>query len=168
MVDSGYIKEENNKDKTSYYGDFLKLEKDIGNNIKVSTDILIKEVLDRQTNATFSADWVFDNSEIITLRGKTITEELKLRIINLDALVAMKMISCRISDIRDVFMLMVQAKNIEWIKKEVSERYNFDDRLKKIQDKITSKKFKDDLQGVYGYIEQKIFDKHKNGILRMN
>src|SRR3989344_2458332 len=78
LINFGYIKEENNKDKTSYYGDFLRLEKDIGDNIKVSIDILIKEVLDRQTNATFSSDWIFDNSEIRTLRGKTITEELKL------------------------------------------------------------------------------------------
>ena len=76
LVDFGYVKEENNKDKTSYYGDFLRLEKDMGNNVKVSIDILIKEVLDRQTNATFSANWVFDNSEIRTLRGKTIIEEL--------------------------------------------------------------------------------------------
>src|SRR3990167_4631932 len=52
----------------------------------------IKEALDRQTNATFSADWVFDNSEVRTLRGKTITEELKLRIINLDALFILKLV----------------------------------------------------------------------------
>src|SRR3989344_6503881 len=56
LINFGYIKEENNKDKTSYYGDFLRLEKDLGDKIKVSIDILIKEVLDRQPNATFFAD----------------------------------------------------------------------------------------------------------------
>src|SRR3989344_7048344 len=59
LVNFGYVKEENNKAKTSYYGDFLRLEKDLGENIEVSMDILIKEVLDRQTNATFSAEWIF-------------------------------------------------------------------------------------------------------------
>src|SRR3989344_4880743 len=96
LVNFGYVEEECNKDKTSYYRDFLRLEKDMGDNIKVSIDILIKEVLDRQTNSTFSADWVFNNSEIRTLRGKTITEELKLRIINLDALFVLKFVSCRL------------------------------------------------------------------------
>src|SRR3989344_4801548 len=123
LLNFGYVKEEINKNKTSYYGDFLRLEKDIGDNIKVSIDILIKEVLDRQTKATFSADWIFDNSEIRTLRGKTITEELKLRIINLDALFILKFVSCRLTDIRDIFMLAPNIKDKEWINEEVFEKH---------------------------------------------
>ena len=125
LVNFGYLKEDDNKDKTSYYGDFLRLEKDMGDDIKVSIDILIKEVLDRQTNATFSADWVFDNSEIRTLRGKTITEELKLRIISLDSLFVLKFVSCRLTDIRDVFMLAPSIKNKKWVKEEISKKYDF-------------------------------------------
>ena len=165
LVNFGYAKEENNKDKTSYYGDFLRLEKDLGDSIKVSIDILIKEVLDRQTNATFSTDWVFDNSEIITLRGKTITEELKLRIINLDALFVLKFVSCRLTDIRDIFMLAPNIKDKEWVKKEISKKYDFDKLFLKVKDKITSKQFKDSLQGVYGIIDDKVFEKHKKAIL---
>src|SRR3990167_2891770 len=55
LLKFGYIKT-GNKEDTSYYGDFLRFEKDLGENIKVSIDILIKEVLDRQTKAVFSAD----------------------------------------------------------------------------------------------------------------
>ena len=165
LLDFGYIKEESNKDKTSYYGDFLRLEKDLGSNIKVSMDILIKEVLDRQTNATFSADWVFNNSEIRTLRGKTITEELKLRIINLDALFVLKFVSCRLTDIRDIFMLAPNIKDKEWIKGEISKKYDFDKLFLKVKEKITSKQFKDSLQGVYGIIDNKVFEKHKKAIL---
>ena len=165
LVKFGYVKEENNKDKTSYYGDFSRLEKDLGNNIKVSIDILIKEVLDRQTNATFSADWIFENSEIRTLRGKTITEELKLRIINLDALFVLKFVSCRLTDIRDIYMLAPNVKNKEWVKKEISKKYDFDRLFLKVKEKITSKQFKDSLQGVYGIIHDKVFEKHKKAIL---
>ncbi len=167
LMNYGYVKEENNKDKTSYYGDFLRLEKDLGDNIKVSIDILIKEVLDRQTNATFSADWVFDNSEIRILRGKTITEELKLRIINLDALFVLKFVSCRLTDIRDIFMLAPNIKNKEWIKEEILKKYDFDKLFLKIKEKITSKQFKDSLQGVYGIIDNKVFEKHKKAILNL-
>src|SRR3990167_1938787 len=165
LVNFGYLKEDDNKDKTSYYGDFLRLEKDMGDDIKVSIDILIKEVLDRQTNAAFSADWVFDNSEIRTLRGKTITEELKLRIINLDALFILKLVSCRLTDIRDIFMLAPNIKNKEWIKEEISKKYNFNKLFLKVKNKITSKQFKDSLQGVYGIIDDKVFEKHKKAIL---
>ena len=165
LINFGYLKEESNKDITSYYGDFLRLEKDLGDNIKVSIDILIKEVLDRQTNATFSADWVFDNSEVRTLRGKTITEELKLRIINLDALFILKLVSCRLTDIRDIFMLAPNIKNKEWIKEEISKKYNFNKLFLKVKNKITTKQFKDSLQGVYGIIDDKVFEKHKKAIL---
>jgi len=167
LLNFGYVKEENNKDKTSYYGAFLRLEKDLGDNIKVSIDILIKEVLDRQTDATFSAEWIFDNSEIKILRGKTITEELKLRIINLDALFVLKFVSCRLTDIRDIFMLAPNIKNKEWIKKEISKKYDFNKLFIKIKDKITSKQFKDSFQGVYGIIDDKVFEKHKKAILEL-
>lgn len=165
LVNFGYVKEECNKDKTSYYGNFLRLEKDMGDNIKVSIDILIKEVLDRQTNAAFSADWVFNNSEIKTLKGKTITEELKLRIINLDALFVLKFVSCRLTDIRDIFMLAPNIKNKKWVKEEILKKYDFEKLFLKVKEKITSKQFKDSLQGVYGIINDKVFEKHKKAIL---
>jgi hypothetical protein len=168
LLNFDYVKEESNKDKTSYYGDFLRLEKDMGDNIKVSIDILIKEVLDRQANATFSADWVFNNSKIRILRGKTITEELKLRIINLDALFVLKFVSCRLTDIRDVFMLAPNIKNREWVKEEISKKYDFNKLFLKVEEKITSKQFKDSLQGVYGIIDDKVFEKHKKAILDLN
>ena len=168
LIDFGYAKEGNNKNNTSYYADFLRFEKNIGNNMRVSVDILIKEVLDRQTNATFSAVWVFDNSEIKTLKGKTITEELKLRIINIDALFVLKFVSCRLTDIRDIFMLAPNIKNKEWVKQEISNKYDFNKLFLKIKEKITSRQFKDNLQGVYGIVNEAIFEKHKKAILELD
>ena len=165
LISLSYTKEENNKDKTSYYGDFLRLEKDLGDDIKISIDILIQEVLDRQTNVTFAADWVFNNSEIRTLRGKTITEELKLRIINLDALFVLKFVSCRLTDIRDIFLLAPNIKKKEWVKEEISKKYDFNTLFLKVKNKITAKQFKDSLQGVYGIVDERVFEKHKKAIL---
>jgi len=101
------------------------------------------------------------------VKGKTIAEELKLRIINPDALIVMKFAPSRVSDIRDIFMLMPQAKDLEWIKNEASRRCNLDDRLEKIKAKIASAEFKNNLQGVYGYIDKKVFEKHKNAVLEL-
>lgn len=164
----GYKLEEDNKINAPYGGEFIRFEKKIEKEFIVSVDILIKNVFDRQSNTIFSADWIFENSSLRMLKGKTIDEKLQLRIINIDALIVMKFISCRNADIRDVFMLMPFAKKREWIKKEISARYNFEDRFKKIKDKVSQPKFKDNLQGVYGYVEETVFERHKKALLDLS
>ncbi len=156
---SGY-KEVKANEELLYHGNFKRFEKEIQLNFSVSIDILIQEVLDRQTNSSFLADWIFENSKLRNLRGKTINEELKLRIINPEALFVMKMLSCRQTDIRDIFLLATEIKNNEWVKKEVESRYSFKDRIKKIKKEINSNQFKDGLQGVFGIIDKKIFERN--------
>ncbi|MEK6837517.1 MAG: hypothetical protein AABX69_02600, partial [Nanoarchaeota archaeon] len=82
-----------------------------------------------------------------------------------DALLVMKIISCRPTDIRDAFMMIPNAKDKEWIKSEITLRYDLRNRINKIIDKVTSKQFKDGLSGVYGYFDAKVFEKHKKAIL---
>lgn len=160
-----YNKEKSGKTDAPHHGGFIRYEKEIGSNFKVGMDILIEYVLDRQTNATFSADWVFENSDLRLLKGKTIIEQLKLRVINSDALFAMKFVTGRTSDIRDVFMLALKVENFEWAKEEISKRYDFRESFEKIKSKITSPKFKDNLQGVFGFIDEKLFERHKKALL---
>lgn len=167
LIFLGYEKKPLDNLDMPYHGKFERYEKEVTDGLKVSMDILVKEILDRQTKVRFSAAWIFQNSEIRILKGKTIQEELKLRIINADALLVMKMISCRPADIRDCFMLATTIKNKEWIRQEVSERYDFNDRFSKLKNKIFSKQFRDGLQGIFGFIDTKIFDKHKMLILQL-
>lgn len=162
----GYKKLEANK-AGQYYGEFVRYEKEIQKNFRVSMDLLIGNVFDRDTKTSFSAKWAFKNSAMKVVKGKTIPEKLILRVVNADALIVMKLISCRTVDIRDIFMLMPQAKDISWIKKEISNRYDFKDRFEKIRDKIASAQFKDNLQGIYGYIDKMMFEKHKKAILKL-
>ena len=166
LINLNYLKIRN-KSNLSYHEKFVRYEKTLENNFKVSIDILIKDVIDRQTNATFSANWVFENSKINVLKGKTINEKLKVRIIDIDSLFVMKMISCRLTDIRDIFMLSPKIKNKKWVKQEISKRYDFSNRLSKVKEVINSKQFKDGLQGVYGYVDDDIFNKHKDILLKL-
>ena len=161
LTEADYHEEKNYSNEIPYKGNFKRYEKELGNNFKVNIDILIEEILDRQTNAKLSAEWIFENSNLKNLQGKTISEQLKLKIINADALVAMKLISCRQTDIRDIFLLVSSVKNKEWIKKEVLKRYNLKDRLVKVLSKINSKQFKDELQGVFGMVDNKLFERNK-------
>lgn len=163
----GYAKEQLSKEEIDYYGRFERYKKEVAKCFDVSIDILSKEITDRQTKAAFSEDWIFENSELRILKGKTIQERLKLRIINPDALFVMKMISSRASDIRDCFMLAPCIKEKEWVKHEVSKRYDFNDRFAKLKNKITSKQFKDGLQGVFGFVDEQVFNKHKEIIFRL-
>ncbi len=156
-----------NYSESDYHGKFERYEKEISQGFRVSIDILINEIIDRQTKSKFSADWVFENSKSRKLRGKTINEELNLNIINLEALFVMKFISCRLTDIRDIFLLIGFVKDKSWIKKEVSKRYEFKNRLKILIEEIDSKQFKDGLQGVFGFIDNKLFEKHKKMIYEL-
>jgi hypothetical protein len=167
LLEFGYKKEKNYSDEVPYGSNFERFEKELGKNFKVSMDILIEEVLDRQTNAKVSADWVFDNSALRNLQGKTINEQLKLRIVNADALCTMKLISCRQTDIRDIFLLINSTKDKKWIKNEVSERAHFKERVARALDKINSKQFKDELQGVFGMVDDKVFERNKKLILEL-
>jgi len=160
-----YKKEPINKLNLPYHGDFIRYEKNIQQDINASFDILIKTVYDRETKVKFDAKWIFDNSSQTLLKGKTINEKLKTKIININALFVMKFISCRESDIRDLFMLAIKCENPKWIKEEIQKRYDFYDRFNKIKDRINSKEFKDNLQGVYGKIDNITFDKYRKALL---
>lgn len=161
----GYKKETHAKVDLPYHKNFVRYEKEIGKNFRVSLDILIKEVLDRRTKASFSADWIFSHSSKKRTRGKTILENLEIRVANPYALVAMKWVSCRINDIRDIFMLMPEVKDRENLRKEISQRTNFKEAFNRIKEQITSEKFRNSLQGVYGYLHTKIFEKHQKSVL---
>lgn len=153
--------------KKEHLSKFLKFNKIVLKSFKTSIDILIEDVLDRSTKSVCNAYWVFENSNKRQLKGKTITESLNLNIVNADALIVMKFVSFRNTDIRDIFMLSTQAKDNIFIVNEISKRCNFNDRFKKIKEKITSKNFRDNLQGVYGYIDDSIFEKHKGAVLEL-
>lgn len=166
LLKIGYRKEKLPKD-ASYSGSFFRYEKKLANNFAVSMDVLVHNVTDRMTGVIFSSDWIFENSRIRVLRGKTINEELKVRIINIDAIIVMKMISCRSTDIRDVFMMLPNANDTTWVKSEISSKYDFNERLSKIIGKVESNQFKDGLSGVYGAFDQKTFDKHKKSLISL-
>ena len=79
LIELGYFKD----DKTSEnnYRDFERFIKILKNDFKVSFDILIGAVVDRNTEVSFSAEWVFENSRLRNLKGKTLVTSVKLRIL---------------------------------------------------------------------------------------
>ncbi len=62
-------------------------------------------------------------------------------------------------------MLALHIKDKKWIKEEISKKYNFNERFLKLKEKINSKQFKDGLQGVFGLVDNNLFERHKKEIL---
>jgi len=164
LKELGYATAETAEKDIPYGGSFERYEKELEDGFKVSVDLLIKGVHDRQTAATFTADWIFENSETRELRGKTITKRLSLRIIDLDALFVMKAVSARKTDIRDVFMLAPKVGDSGWVKQGIAAKCDLKERLARILETVNSDQFRDGLQGVYGRVDDKVFEKHSEAI----
>ena len=76
----------------------------------------------------------------------------------------MKIISCRSTDIRDVFMMLPYAHDKKWIVSQIKAKIDPKERIQKIIDKVATSQFKDGLSGVYGSFDQKVFEKHRKAI----
>jgi hypothetical protein len=148
-------------------GLFRRYEKGLGNSFVAGFDIFIGQVVDRQSGASIQSEWIFRNSETRRLVGKTIMEALDARIINPDALFVMKMISCRSTDIRDMFMLANTIKDREFVREEVAARCDFDSRFKRLAAVIQSKDFRNGLQGIYGAIDPQTFERSTRAALAL-
>ena len=164
LTSLGYVKEKNNV-AVPYKGDFARYEKELEKGIKVSVDILLGAVVDRQSGVSFSAEWVFKNSHTRPLRGKTIAEQVSVKIIDVEALIILKFVPARVTDIRDIFMLLPLAKNREAIKRALASLVDFPSQFEKIREKIVSDAFRNNLQGVYGLVDGRQFERHKNAFL---
>lgn len=167
LINLGYSKEEKSKVKTPYHSEFIRYEKTIDIEFKVSFDILIGKVVDRQTGVVISAEWIFYNSSEKELRGKVVVDKINVMVPNVEALVVMKLLSCRSTDVRDIFMMIDKVTDNDFITKEVSERIDFSKKFNKLKDKIISKDFKNNLQGVFGFVQETAFEKNKELILKL-
>ncbi len=146
--------------KGAYEGSFTRLEKTLERGYKASFDLLIGAVYDRRTRSSFSAQWVSAHSKKRRLRGKTFSGSVEARVIGESALIAMKLTSSRKTDLRDVFMLLPQVEDLSFIKKSVNERTDLKDALKRAGSTILSDGFKKNLEGVYGYLDERTYQKH--------
>ncbi|MEK6953660.1 MAG: nucleotidyl transferase AbiEii/AbiGii toxin family protein [Candidatus Micrarchaeota archaeon] len=160
LESAGFLQKEDAATGGEYAGSFIRLEKTLEKGFKASFDLLIMEVYDRRSGISFSAEWVFLHSKRRRLKGKTFTDSLETRIINPDALAAMKLVCARASDLRDVFMLLPQLEDSNSLKRMIAEKAELNKVLKTASQLILSKEFKRNLEGVFGFIDERVYRKH--------
>jgi len=154
----GYVKKESGKNETPYGGEFMRYEKD---ELKVSFDLLIGEVLDRKTRISLPADFILNHSKERATVGRAVPDRILLRIANPEVLFILKFIASRKQDIRDMFMLshtnLKHGLIINTLKEKMPEDI-VNKNVAYIKDVIKNPSYRDSLQGAYGALPEGLFD----------
>ncbi len=128
---------------TTYGENFIRYEKKI-DNLPISVDLMINGLVSRTTGASWSFSFIKEKSEIRNLDSISLPVPIK------ELLIAMKIHSGRISDVKDIVAL--SEKINENLILEYSIRGKIEE-VKKITKKslsyLKSKNFKDSFQGVF-------------------
>lgn len=151
-----------------YHGEFIRYEKEVRPGFRASMDILVGTVSDRQSGASFPWSYLAENSRRMRLNAKTFPDALEALVPDAETLLIMKFASCRGTDIRDIFMLIVHIEDLKGLRRAIRKQgIDFKKSYDRIRELVTSKEFKKNLEGVYGYVDESAFDKHRKLILRL-
>jgi hypothetical protein len=130
-----------------YGGEFISYKKDISK-LPVTIDLLVGSLVCRATNASWSFDYIKENSTEATVTG--IETSANCRIPEKELLIAFKIHSARKTDIRDIIMLRENAdceKILKHIKKGKKEALR--EQIQKIIKALEDPKLVDSLKGVF-------------------
>ncbi len=128
----------------------------------VSFDLLPDLVVDRDTKIAFEGDLFKKYSAQRTTVGRVVPIRITMRIADPELLFAMKFVSARKQDIRDMFMLAGENLNWKLVDALISNKCSGEltkKRVESITTSVNSKHYRDSLQGPYGKIPDMRFDK---------
>lgn len=151
-----------------YKGKILRFEKKV-DSLPISVDLFVDFVQARQTDAAYSFDYLWRNSENRKVTGFGIKESVEARVANREMLIALKMNSMRIADQRDIIALCTGevdlSKLVSHLKRAPREKI-----LKNIETLISTlenPESRDSIKGVFGIsdrVYKRITDKAKRQV----
>ncbi len=140
------------------YGGYVRYEME---GIKVSFDLLENSVVDRDTKIVFEGDLFRKHSAERTTVGRSVPTRIRMRIADPELLFAMKFVSARKQDVRDMFMLAGGNLGPKLIIELISAKCGpnlIAERSRSIKRDIQSENFRDSLHGPYGRIPDERFE----------
>lgn len=140
------------------YGGYVRYEME---KIKVSFDLLENSVVDRDTKIVFEGELFRNHSAERTTVGRSVPTRIKMRIVDPELLFAMKFVSARKQDVRDIFMLASGTLNWNLVSGLISakcDRELIRRRSRSVKRDAQSKNFRDSLHGPYGRIPDERFE----------
>ena len=113
----------------------------------------MSSVVDRDTGVAFEGELFREHSAERTTVGGSVPTRIKMRIVDPELLFAMKFVSGRKQDTRDIFMLAGVA--LEWnvVSEIISGKCDSDlirEKIKSTMALVDSKNYRDSLQGPFG------------------
>jgi hypothetical protein len=152
-----------------YKGRIMKFEKKV-DVLPVSADLFIDMIQARQTDAAYSFEYLWKNSEIRKVVGIGVKDNVEARVANREMLIALKINSMRMADQRDIISLCNGSIDVTKVLKHL-KRVDEEKILNHIDILVTTlekPESKDSIKGVFGISDQvykKIIDKAKKEIL---
>lgn len=147
------------------YGRYLRYE---GEKEKVSFDLLVDSVVDRDTGILFEGDLFRKYSAERTTIGRAGTVRIKMRVADPELLFAMKFVAGRRHDVRDIFMLASEELRWDLAQQLILTRCSSDiikRRVEMVRRSVSSTDYRDSLQGPYGRIPDDRFERCKKNLL---
>ncbi len=141
------------------YGGYVRYEME---RIKVSFDLLQNSVVDRDTKIVFEGELFKKHSAERATVGRSVPTRIRMRIVDPELLFAMKFVSARKQDIRDMFMLAGGDVNWDLVTELVSakcDRELLERRSHSIARDVGSESFRDSLQGPLGRIPNERYER---------
>lgn len=148
LVEAGYSKhiEKFGFDKI-YGGSFISYMKKV-NGLPVAVDVLIDSLVNRSTDASWSFDYIQQNS--ITSIITSIQNSVECKIPKRELLIAMKIHSARKTDIRDIIMLNERVDWLEVLKHLKRGKLEIlKDQINNILKALHDERLVDSLKGVF-------------------
>ncbi len=128
---------------------------------KVSFDLFENSVVDRDTNIVFEGELFKNHSAERTTVGRSEPTRIRMRIVDPELLFAMKFVSARKQDVRDLFMFAGGNLNWNLVSGLVSSKCGREltgRRSRSIKRDVQSRNFRDSLHGPYGRIPEERFE----------
>lgn len=139
----------------TYRGEFLRFEKRV-DGLSVSVDLLVDMVQSRQTNTSYSFNYLFKNSELREVVGSSFDLAVRARVVNREMLIALKVNSMRLADQRDIIVLCEGKVNIGRLVGHLKRcpKHIIASNIESLLRTIESPQYKDSIKGVFALPER--------------
>ena len=122
---------------------------------KVSFDLLLGSVLDNSTGILFEGSLFRQFSSLRKTIGRSFAVRIEMKIADPELLFALKFVSARRQDIRDIFMLSATVLKWQIVKELITSKCNerlLRERVEQVKKVVFARSYRDSLQGSYGKI----------------
>ncbi len=153
------LSEEKVLEKDIYGSKFERYEKKL-DGLTVSVDLLINSVVSRQTESSYSFEYLLENSELRDVSSAVSETMIKARVGTREMLIALKTNSMRLVDQRDIIALCTQEVDVDLVLKHLQRcpKETITKNIDELLQTLKSDRHRDSIKGVFR-LSDKVYEK---------